>query len=252
MEKVLGIVAVALSALALGVSLTRGSGSAPEAPPPPPVADKSARAEPGGQDDGRLNSLEFELSRLMKRVDTLERAGVARPGDPAVALSPDQQAKQLQALRSDVDSLLTGEPLGTEEGRKRLKEVVRAVQDEMFADRTQQREAQQEQERTDRLKKFIEAARLTATQAQDLTKLMDDEAAQRKALWDARRQAGAAGPQPGMGTGQQVREQMRSLRQTTDNGVKALLSAEQFTQYEAMRSEERGSGRGPGGGGNRR
>ncbi|HEY3451439.1 MAG TPA: hypothetical protein VGK67_34085 [Myxococcales bacterium] len=250
MTKLLGIAALALSVVALGVSLTRGGGPpAPEGAASPPPVDRAARAEGGGQDDGRLSQLELEISRLMRRVDALERAGVTRPGEPATAMTTEQQAKQLQALRTEVDALLTGEPLGTEEGRKRLKDVVRAVQDEMFADRAQQREIQRDQERSDRLKKFIEEARLSSTQAQDLSKLLDDESAQRKAWSDARRAANGAGAgaagEP-VASGQQAREQMRTLRQTTDATAKAMLSAEQYTQYETMRSEDRGGGRGGG------
>lgn len=252
MNKVLGISAMALSVLALVVSLVRGGGEKGADPAAPAVAEPRApRAEGGGMDDGRLAALEDELSRLMKRVDALERSGLPRPGEPTSVMTSEQQVKQLQALRTDVDALLTGEPLGTDEGRKRLKEVVRAVQDEMFSERTQQRQAQQDQERADRLKKFVDEARLSSTQAQDLTRLLDDESARRKALWDARRTAGSEG---GGLTGQQVREQMRTLRQTTDDGAKAMLSPEQYTQYESMRSEDRrgpggGSGAGGGGGG---
>ncbi len=257
MNKGLGIAALALSAVALVVSLTRDGGAAPEPAPAEPATDRPDRAEVAAQDDGRLSSLEMELSRLMKRVDTLERAGLPRPGEPAQAMTTEQQAQQLQALRADVDALLTGEPLGTEEGRKRLKEVLRSVQDEMFADRAQQREAQQAQGRADRVRRFVEEARLSATQAQDLTRLLDDEAEKRRSLWDARRGANAAGGQPGgVSPGQQMRDQMRALRAATDASAKSILGADQYTQYEAMRSEERGGGRGGGGfgggGGNRR
>ena len=74
-----------------------------------------------------------------------------------------------------------------------------------------------------------------------MTKLLDEEAQQRKALSEVRR-AGGGGAAPTAS-----RDQMRALRQKTDEGAKTLLSAEQYTQFEAMRAEERGGGRERGG-----
>ena len=251
MNKILAVAAVVLSVASMGVALTRGG---EQASAPAPAVERAARPE-AGADEARMAALEVEISRLMRRVDALERPSMPKPGEPAAAMTTEQQSKQLQALRSDVDALLTGEPTGTEEGRKRLKQVVRSIQDEVFTERNQERAAQRDQERADRVKKFVEEARLSSSQAQDLTKLLDDESKQRQALFDARR-AGGPGAAPGAaagGAGAQpsARDQMRNLRQATDDGAKALLDAGQYTQYQAMRSEDRGGGggRGPGGGG---
>ena len=232
MSKALPMAAIALSVISLAVSLTRGPEQAGEPTAPQPVVENADKPEPDAQ-EAQLVSVEMELTRLMRRVEALERAGVARPGEPAAAMTTEAQAKQLQALRGDVDALLTGEPTQTEEGRKRLKEVVRSIQDEVFADRAQERAAQREQGRAERFKKLIEEARLSSTQAQDLTRLLDDEAAQRRALMEARRSAGG-----GAAAGR--RDQLRTLRQRTDEGAKSLLSEEQYGQYQAMREEERG------------
>lgn len=243
MNKLLPVAAMFLSVVALTVTILSGGGErASERAAAPQAPEQTARLEESS-DGERIISLEMEVSRLTRRVDALERSGIVKPGEPAAAMTTEQQAKQLQALRSDVDALLTGEPMQTEEGRKRLKEVVRAVQDEVFADRVQERTAQREQQRQDRLKKLVEDARLSPTQAQDLSKLLDDETKQRKVLMEARRSG--AGPQNGQGS---VREQLQAVRRKTDEGAKGLLSAEQYTQYEAMRAEDRGGGRdrGPG------
>jgi hypothetical protein len=256
MNKGLGIAALALSAVALVVSLTRDGGAAPEPAPAEPATDRPDRAEVAAQDDGRLSSLEMELSRLMKRVDTLERAGLPRPGEPAQAMTTEQQASSSRRCartwtrcsrgaagdRGGPQAAQGGAPLGA--GR----DVRRPGPAEG---------AQQAQGRADRVRRFVEEARLSATQAQDLTRLLDDEAEKRRSLWDARRGANAAGGQPGgVSPGQQMRDQMRALRAATDASAKSILGADQYTQYEAMRSEERGGGRGGGGfgggGGNRR
>ncbi|MBI5542781.1 MAG: hypothetical protein HY901_02755 [Deltaproteobacteria bacterium] len=249
MAKALGIAAVVLSAAALVVALSRSAGGAPEA-----MANGQAREqiadqnEGSGVDDARLLSVEMELSRLARRVELLERAPAAPAGGAptaAAAMTSEEEVKQLKALRSDVDALLTGEPLGTEEGRKRLKEVVRSIQEEAFQDRV----AQRDQARVERIKRFVEEARLSSTQGQDLTRLLDEETKQRQALWEERRSAGQSdvpGGQP------RVREQLRALREKTDESAKNLLSADQFTQYKTMRSEDRGEQRGGGHGGGRR
>ena len=232
MSKALAIGAAVLSVISLVVVLSRGDGGGGQAQVAPAAAERAAKPEIGA-DDARLSAMEMELTRLIRRVDALERASSPRPGEPAPAMTADQQARQLASLRSDVDALLTGEPMHTEQGRERLKEVVRSLQGEMFADRV----AQREQERSARLKKLIDDARLSGTQAQDLTRLLDDESQKRQAMMESMRSGGDLTPSA-------MRDQLRSLRQQTDDSAKSLLSADQFTQYQQMRSEDRGGGGG--------
>jgi len=230
MARILSIVAAALSVLAVVIALTR-SPAAPE-PAPEAKADRTDRADDGD----RWNSVEQTLANLVRRVEALERAPrtvAARPGEPAAPADPEQRRKELEALRSDVDALLTGEALGTEEGRKRFKELVREAQDEVFSERTRERVTAREEERAVRLKKFFEEARLSQTQQQDLSKLLDEEAAKRRTLQGQRTP--------------QTREEMAQLRKQTDDAARRLLDNEQAKQYDQMRHEERRDYARPGG-----
>lgn len=231
MNKAMAIVSVVLSVAALGVALFR--------PSPGPTVEPAhlGALEPSPTDDARLVSLEMAVERLQRRVDLLERApaAAAAPVAPDAPMTTEQVRRELAALRTEVDALATGEPIGTEDGKKRLKEVVRSLQDEMFAERAREHVNSMEQNRSDRIKKFVEEARLSPTQAQDLTNILADEQNKRRDLWDQRR-GGTLAADP--------REAMRTLRQKTDEAAKGLLSEDQFSQYQTMRREERG-GRGP-------
>ncbi len=224
MARILSIVAAVLSLAALVVAFTRG----------PSEPEQDVRTERDDRDDERLAAMEQTLANLVRRMESLERMPVARPTAPtgvapaATAPAPEevaQQTKALEALRSDVDALLTGEALGTDEGRKRFKELVREAQDEVFAERAKERAATREQARAERLKKFFEAARLSSTQQQDVTKLLEDEANKRKALQGQPRN--------------QTREQMTQIRKETNEAAQRVLDAEQLKQFEEMRREER-------------
>jgi hypothetical protein len=240
MNRLLGILAVALSAVALGVTLLSGPCSSRPEPGTPKVADESQRPPSELTDapdsDARMASLESTVTLLVHRVSALERALSSRPTAEGPAAAP-AQSQQLESLRADVDALLTGEPLDTEKGRQRLKEIVRSVQDEVFADRTQARTAAREEERAARLKRFAEEAGLSSSQSQDLTSLLDNETRQRRALLEQLRS--------GQGDRQQGFGEMRTLRQRTDESAKRILSADQYTQYEQLRQEDH---RGPGAG----
>jgi len=241
MGKILTAVVVVLSVISLGVALTRGPESSeqivlPPDPPPP-------RFEANTDYEERLQSLETEITRLYQRIESLERGAPAQPGQPQPPASNDLLSRQLAALRSDVDALLTGgDPTQNEVGRARLKDIVRSMQDEVFSDRAHDRMARHEQGRAERLKKFTSDARLDSRQEQELNRLLNDEAKKREESMQARRdgRGGQGGPS--------MREQNRAMREQTDAAAKSILSPNQYEQYQSMRSEDRGFGRDRGGG----
>ena len=243
MKRALTIVPIVLSAAALAVALLwRPAASAPTRRP---RGERPAPSDPAQGPPARLPAddetaeLSWRLTGLSRRLDALEKR-LASGGAPAGGTSSGGAGvPELADLRSDIDALLTGQAMETETGRARVKEIFRSVQDEVFAERAQERLAQREQAQAERFKAFVTSARLSAAQEQQLAAAMKAEQDKRTELMEKLRAAG-----PGQG-GRQGFEEMRALRQSTDEAAQKILSEEQFTAYQELRQQ--GRGRGPGG-----
>ena len=201
MKRALTIVPIVLSAAALAVALLwRPATSAPTrrprvARPEPadPAQGPPARPAPG---DDETAELSWRITGLTRRLDALEKrvsSGGAGAGG-ASGGAGSASAPELADLRSDIDALLTGQAMETETGRARVKEIFRSVQDEVFAERAQERMAQREQAQAERFKAFVTSARLSGAQEQQLAAAMKAEQDKRTELMEKLRAAG-----PGQG-----------------------------------------------------
>ncbi|MCC6995885.1 MAG: hypothetical protein IT370_14850 [Deltaproteobacteria bacterium] len=243
MKRALTIAPIVLSAAALAVALLwRPAASAPTRRPRverPEPSDPAPGPPARSLADDETAELSWRITGLSRRLDALEKrvssGGATTGGAGASAAS----APELADLRSDIDALLTGQAMETQTGRARVKEIFRSVQDEVFAERAQERMTQREQAQAERFKAFVTTARLSAAQEQQLKAAMDAEQQRRTELMEKLRAAG-----PGQG-GRQGFEEMRALRQSTDEAAKKILSEEQYSSYEELRQQ--GRGRGPGG-----
>lgn len=246
MNRFLGPASLAVSLLALAVAFWSPRGD--EAPPPAaPAAQAPAAFSTQDLDDLELRVKMLEdnalnLSRRMMQLEQRPQTGGVEGGPVA----PAALASEVQRLRSEVQGLTAGQALRSEEGREALKGVVRSVQDEMRNEQREQREQRlmQSMERAqsqqaERVRRFAVDARLSSSQERDVTRHLENESTQRQALFDAARAGGEA---------QNVRQQVRQLREQTDTQIKAVLDESQQAQFEAMRREERRGGRGPGAG----
>ncbi|WNG44066.1 hypothetical protein F0U60_08115 [Archangium minus] len=249
MNRFLGPASFGLSVLALAVSLW-GSRGETVPPPPPPTERPSASPSREMRDlELRVKLLEDASLSLSKRLMLLEQRPVVSSDGGVVAVAPSLAA-EVEQLRSEVRGLVAGEALSSEGGRQYLKEMVRSVQDDMRAEQRelrqqqfQQAQVQAQSERAERLRQFASEARLSYSQEQELTRRLQNEDAQRQALFE------------GMRTGNQsprdIRQELRQLRDQTDKEVKALLDESQQAKYDEMRREERQGARGGWGGGRR-
>lgn len=195
-------------------------------------AASRARA-PGGAAEsaelaGRVASLEQTVARVFRMLLATDRergAGEGKAGggggQPSVA-----------DLREDVDALLTGEVLGTAQGRKQLHQVVRQVQEEAWEERRQQWQSMRDEMRRARVDALAKETNMSPRQLEQLNELLDAERTQRRAL-----RRGAREGQLPFG---QVMEQVRAMRQATDQKVRELLDEKQYGAYEKMREERRG------------
>jgi hypothetical protein len=193
-------------------------------------------------DDPRAARLERRvawLEQTVARVVRMSLAGgrgraegpAAGPAPASGAGSPAATSDRVSRLREDVDALLTGEALATEQGRKRLHQVVRDAQDQVWRERRQRWRKVHSELRKERMKEFAEKAGLSASQQQQLTSLLDGERSRRRQLMRSARD----GEVPFT----QAMKTIRGLRTETDQKVKGLLDSKQYEQYEKLRSERR-------------
>ena len=245
MNRWLSILAIVLSIAAIVLVLSNRAPDGAKVAAIVIPADRDEERAEAPQQNGdvalrlRLGTMEMTVASLVRRVSALEKAPAAKPGEPVTMKEEDR--RQVERLRKEVDSLLTGEALASDAGRKRFKEVLRTVQDEVFAERMQDQMAALDKDRTDRLKKLADDARLTSDQQQQVAKLLNDESQQRRAIIDQLRSGQA---QPGENRGA-----MRTLRQNTDEAARQVLDSSQYEKYQQMRQDERNAFRGGGPGG---
>ncbi|HCF57163.1 MAG TPA: hypothetical protein DFS52_04080 [Myxococcales bacterium] len=239
MNRTLPVLAIVASVAALLVALLRDPSPEP-APFVPPLATPTAALsdsdleEELAERDQKISALEWTVTHLVNRVVALEKAQTAGATAPGTAAArPGNERQQLESLRSDVDALLTGEAIETESGRTRLKELVGEIQNEVFAERVRERTAAREAATNERIARFAQEARLSPSQEDEVRKLLDAEAKKRQELQTNR----------GGGDRRQAFQQMRALSEETNEQAKSLLSADQFSQFEEMRQEDRHGGR---------
>lgn len=205
------------------------------------LAELQAAQRAAGQDDsaalvGRVERLEKQLAWQASRPVVAGTAPAAAAPGAATAPVIVQGANpgQVQQLREDVDALLTGEAISTEQGKARLRELISDAQRAQWAERQVQRD-----ERI--VSRLAESAHLSARQREDLTRALADERNGRNAL--------IGGGRGGPGQPEEVRTQLQTLRAQTDQKMRSILDAEQYKQYEASRSfgRQRAGLPGPGG-----
>ncbi len=195
------------------------------------VAAVAAASEKGAGDEATVLML-ARIERLERQSTWRSAAPAAAPSAPAGAAAPAAAPQDVHQLREDVDALLTGEAVSTEQGKARLRALIAETQQAQWAERQQRRD-----ERI--LTRLTEAAHLNSRQVDDLTKALADERTQRQALLGSGR---------GDGNPDEIRPALQALRLQTDQKARAILDAEQYKQYEASRTFGRGQ-RGGGGGG---
>lgn len=237
MFKPLPFVALLLSIAALATALLR------PAPAPAPVPD----AAPARSNDAlaalerRIDLLEETSEHLEQRVGELLRRPALTAWAADGGAAPAGLAIEVAQLRSEVRGMIAGEALNSEGGKAYLKDAVRGVQEELLTEERKQRaerfaasQTKRQAETTAQWKKFVTDARLDYTQEQTLNRVLEAEAAARKALFDQLRD--------GTKTFADLRGDMRKTREDADATMKAALTADQFKEYSATRRAVRQNG----------
>lgn len=239
MSRVLPVVSICLALLAFGVALM------PRGEPPPPVVMDT---ESGVSDEDfeflkrRIEVLEDENRSLWDRVVSLERRPAA--SSDGGGASPALEA-EVARLREELRSVMTGEVLTNEAGRSALKDVIREAEQDRQRERFQEmevRRAKQSEEQKVKWKAFAGNAKLTYAQEQKLN--------ERLALEETERSKKMEQLRLGEQTWQEVSQYLRTQRRETDTTMSATLDETQKKQYQELRREDQGGGRGQRGGEN--
>lgn len=220
------------------------------APAPSTESRSSATASGDAVLEQRVKALEETAQLLSRRVMVLEQGRpLALASDGGTGAVPAGLAQEVEQLRGEVRGMVAGEALNSEGGREYLKSMVRTVQDEMRTEQRQERmqqwqqaQAQAQTERTERWHKFVSTAGLGYSQEQELMRRLQDEDTQRQALM-AQVRDGTKDPR-------EVRQEIRTQRNETDEAMAKVLSDDQKKQYDEMRRADAQQNR-PFGGGSR-
>lgn len=237
MNRVLPILSLCIALLAFAFAVV---------PREPVVIPPSAPQERRGMDVDaemlrrRVDLLEDDNRALWDRVVVLEHRNTAVvTNDAGVGLAPSIVSEVAQ-LRQELRGVITGEVLSNEASRAALKDLIKEAEADTMRERVaqrQQRRDQRAQEQKVKWKEFVSTAKLTFQQEQELNKHLE---AEEKARLDLAQQmqstTGSLGPE--------VFRNMRDQRRETDEAMNKLLDDTQKQQYQALRREDRGGGRG--------
>lgn len=238
MNKPLALAGVALvfSLASLFLSLRSGSDEDPASGAEPAAASTRAdrattRATPGGGDSDvglrrRVAALEAEVAALRRGLPAA--SGSASPVGALASASASERAPAEEALLQAIED----DP----EVRERLEDLVSESLKKQDERRWQNRRTRWEERAQERLDELAEKASLRPEQVTKLSAMLSAEREEMSALFQKAREEG--------GGWREMREQLRELRERTDENARAVLDDEQLPAYEAMREEDRpGRGR---------
>jgi hypothetical protein len=174
--------------------------------------------------------LRMHVSDLDRRVGALEKRGGGASTKGRAADDSGATDGDVALLREDVDALLVGQGLDTEDGQNR---VLRAVRQAMEADRKQRAQESFDRraaEMHDAIEKFAEEANLSGSQKDRLEELFGTAQEKMKALMTASQEGG--GPQR-----RETWQQVRQVWDEADKAAREVLDQDQVAAYEKMTSE---------------
>ncbi len=182
------------------------------------------------------------VARLEKRIASLEQAtrrlvGLAltrRGNGPQGPTGPDPVLlgwlkNEVKTLRDDVDSVIAGEKLTTPQGKKKLKDLLRNVQQEDRQERRQRWKAMAQYMQRQTLQRFADDAKVDAATVEKLGSMLSDERTKLRDIW--------RGFRSGDKDVAAVVADARKLVDATDARARELLTSDQYRQYEDLRKD---------------
>ncbi|MBN2722673.1 MAG: hypothetical protein JXR95_01235 [Deltaproteobacteria bacterium] len=185
----------------------------------------------------RIEKLEKRMRYLEKSLQQLVKLGISRKDNSDRSSSPvlSDSAEELKNLRKDIDAVLTDEALNTEEGQKRLKEILKKSRDSSRVERRKRFDKLFNYMLQERLKKLGEE---NSIPSDTLEKIDSSLSSERTSFRDLRKNFRAGEIEPS-----EFFRKTREMREKTNNSVKGMLSDEQYKAYMEMRDTMGGRGR---------
>ena len=191
----------------------------------------------------RLDRLERKIDGHTQDIDRLSRQRVANElaAVDVAEIGSDEgsEASLASALGGDVGVDVAG-LLDSESGRAAVEKAMAAVQEKRDSERRERWVGAM-------VDRFATDANLSSAQTQDMRRITTESFKKIGELWSGMR--GDATPDERAMQREEAMVKMEEIRQATNEEVKAVLSADQYTLYEEQVSRMRGGfgGGGPGG-----
>lgn len=224
--------AIATTALVLVVVQTVRIGRLQKTRPAVGASDEDAETL------DKLATLEERMSNLEAAVRRLVGLALTRtpaPGEKASTPDPVLLAwmkDELKNLRKDVDNALTGESLDTEEGRKKLKDLLKNVRQEERQERHQRFEQMASHFQREQLAQLAKDAGLDQATTDKIDTMLTEERTALRGLMRSFRTGEKDIPSS-------IAE-ARKVMADTDAVARQMLTAEQYKAYEQMRQDSPG------------
>ena len=220
---------VAATALGLVVVQTVRLGKLEKSRPVASSGEEDSEAlEKAAALEDRMASLEGAVRRLVGLALTRAPAAGEKAGAPDPVLLAWMQ-DELKNLRKDVDNVITGDSLETEEGRKKLKDLLKNVRQEERREHRQRFEQVANHLQREQLAQLAKDAGLDQATTDKLDKMLTDERQAMRDVWRAFRSGEKDIPA--------AIAESRKIRAETDAATRQMLSADQYKAYEQMRQE---------------
>jgi len=196
-----------------------------------PVAEAVSENRSGGDDtqklQQRIRSLEGAVRRLVGIAIT-SNSKASGKSDPVLLA---WIKNELRNLRGDVDSVLTGEALSTEEGKQRLKKLLRETRKEDRQSRRKQWKKVATHMLRERLNRFAKDHDLDQDTTTKIETMITDERAKLLPLWQEFKS--------GKKDVATALTEARAARDATDKQIRAMLNDDQYKAYDEMRRNSR-------------
>ncbi|MFH2009248.1 MAG: hypothetical protein ABI333_21845 [bacterium] len=197
--------------------------------PRPAVVTKKSGGD--GDDVRRLNQRLKSLEGAVRRLVSFALTSGTKASGKSDPVLLKWIKNELRNLRDDVDSVLTGDALSTEEGKERLKKLLREARKEDRQSRRQQWQKVAAHMLQERLSRLAKDHNLDQDTTAKIGTLISDEREKMRPLWEEFRS--------GKKDVATALSEARSARDATDKQVRAMVNDDQYKAYEDMRRNSR-------------
>jgi len=141
------------------------------------------------------------------------------------------ESDEAAVRREDLDSLLTGDDVESEQTRDKLRNIIREEQRAAFQEHREERWKRRQDHQDAELRSFADRTDISDSQLDEMMTFIGQERGQVRSLFDAAR--------AGELDYHDARDSARALRDQTHEQMRDVLDEEQFVAYTEFREEQR-------------